>query len=271
MTETLGRLLTEFERLWPSSGAESWDANGLVIGNPEQSVSRVLLTVDVTAEVLDEAQEFDLILSHHPLLFRAVQTLSQSTAKGSIITQAIRENISIFAAHTNADVVVDGVSHTLAKVLGLHDVSPLVAAGSEGVGHGRIGKLGSPQKLGDFARSIARVLPATAGGVRVSGDYNQLVSRIAVCGGAGDSFIESAFSLGADVYVTSDLRHHITQEARENSLAAGSPKALIDISHWASEWLWLEVAAAQLGELLASVEFVVSQIRSDPWDFVVTQ
>jgi putative NIF3 family GTP cyclohydrolase 1 type 2 len=200
------------------------------------------------------------------------------SAKGVLLTQAISAGIAIYSAHTNADVVTDGVSDILAKQLGIVDAKPLVnsennasVSADSAVGHGRIGQLAVPATLGDFARAIARVLPATASGVRVAGDFNQQVIRIAVCGGAGDEFIPNAQAQGADVYVTSDLRHHITQEAREESIAMKQPMALIDVSHWASEWLWLNTAAKQIKARHPEVEVLVSDLRTDPWEFVVTQ
>jgi putative NIF3 family GTP cyclohydrolase 1 type 2 len=126
-------------------------------------------------------------------------------------------------------------------------------------------------QLGDFARLIAKVLPSSASGVRVAGNYEQIVSKVAVSGGAGDSFIGAAQESGADVFVTADLRHHPAQDAKEHALVARSPMALIDVSHWASEWLWLDVAAEILAKDFSNIQFVVSQIRTDPWDFVVTQ
>jgi len=104
----------------------------------------------------------------------------------------------------------------------------------------------------------------------VSGEFERVVSRVALCGGAGDSLLATTGVTGADVYITSDLRHHPAQEAREQSLVSSGP-ALIDISHWASEWLWLETAAAQLRVALPGVEVLVSDARTDPWDFVVLQ
>jgi putative NIF3 family GTP cyclohydrolase 1 type 2 len=98
-----------------------------------------------------------------------------------------------------------------------------------------------------------------------------MVSKVAVSGGAGDSFISAAQASGADVFVTADLRHHPAQDAKEYALVARSPMALIDVSHWASEWLWLDVAAEILAKEFSNIQFVVSQIRTDPWDFIVTQ
>jgi putative NIF3 family GTP cyclohydrolase 1 type 2 len=114
------------------------------------------------------------------------------------------------------------------------------------------------------------VLPPTAGGVRVAGDFDRPVRTVSLCGGAGDSLLQNPLVVASDVYITSDLRHHPASEARENARIAGGP-ALIDVSHWASEWLWLETAAAQLREALPSAQVTVSDVRTDPWDFAVVQ
>jgi dinuclear metal center YbgI/SA1388 family protein len=272
MAVVLRDLLSKLEELWPASGAEVWDAPGLVTGSLGARISRVLLTVDVTDEVVEEAITggFDLIISHHPLLLRGVKTISEATGKGSILAKAIRANLAIFAAHTNADIVPRGVSAALALAFGVEIARPLVETGPQ-IGHGRLGKLPQATDLGTFAKAIARILPSTATGVRVAGSFESTIETIAVCGGAGDSFIDVAFESGADVYVTSDLRHHPVQEILERARAESRDFAVIDISHWAAEWIWLEWAAEDIRDRFASVQVVVSELRTDPWDFAVTQ
>ena len=265
-------IIAAAESLWPQAGADEWDRPGLVTGSFHQEVKKVLLSVDVTSELLDDAVsgDFDLIFSHHPFLLRGVTSISESTAKGSVLAKAIRGNVALFAAHTNADITSTGVSATLATAIGLANSQPLVV--SDGAnGHGRIGKLTNPIKLVDFARAIARALPATSGGIRVAGDPERLIETVALCGGAGDSFAAEALAAGADVYVTSDLRHHPAQDALENAAASDRQFALIDISHWAAESLWLKVAAKELENAIPGVKFEVSDLRTDPWDFAVTQ
>ena len=273
MSVELSQLTAVFEQLWPLEGADEWDAPGLVSGSENQRVSRVLLSVDVTHEVLAEAQDgaFDLVFAHHPFLLKGVQSVAETNSKGALLANAIRSNIAIHAAHTNADIVKAGVSDVIAKSFGLQQVRPLIAGTNQLEGHGRIGNLASAVKLGDFARILAKILPASATGIRVAGDYDQQIQTVALCGGAGDSFISAAFEAGADVYVTSDLRHHPAQDAKELERLSSKPFSLIDVSHWASEWLWLEVAASQLSQRIPNVQFVVSHIRTDPWEFVVTQ
>ena len=110
-------------------------------------------------------------------------------------------------------------------------------------------------------------LPATAQGVRVSGDPDGVVRTVAVCGGSGDSLFHAARASGADAYVTADLRHHPAGEAREHR-ADGRPY-LVDVAHWASEWPWLERCAELLREHLPGLDVEVSTRRTDPWTFVV--
>ncbi|MGK9147083.1 Nif3-like dinuclear metal center hexameric protein [Plantibacter flavus] len=272
MTRTLRDVNDVIERLWPLTGAEDWDAPGLLVGDPEQPVEHVLLAVDAVRATIDEvlARPAGLLLVHHPLLMRGVTTVAEDRYKGALIARLIRGGAALVAAHTNADVVRDGTSDVLAQRLGLHDVTPIVPAADGSTGLGRVGELAEPQSLGDIARSLAGILPATATGVRASGDGEQPVRRIAVCGGAGDSLLSHPAVRAADLYVTADLRHHPASEAREQALLGDGP-ALIDVSHWASEWLWLDAAAAALVEALPGLDVSVSELRTDPWDFVVTQ
>lgn len=268
---SLADVETVVESLWPVAGAEAWDAVGLLAGDPAQPVRRILLAVDAVLDTVDEAvaADADLLLVHHPLLLRGVTTVAETRYKGAVLARLIRAGCALIAAHTNADVVRDGTSAVLASRLGLVETRPIVAAATDAAtGIGRVGRLATPTTLGAFARGLADLLPATAQGVRVAGEYDQPVSTIALCAGAGDSLLAHPEVLAADVYLTSDLRHHPASEARENARVARGP-ALVDVAHWASEWLWLDVAARQLREALPGVEVTVSDLRTDPWTFAV--
>jgi dinuclear metal center YbgI/SA1388 family protein len=266
---TLRDLQAVIETLWPAAGTESWDSVGLVSGDPDAVVEHVHLAVDAVPDTAREAVELgaDLLLTHHPLLLRGVTTVAESTYKGSVLATLIRGGCALVAAHTNADVVTTGTSAVLAERLGLTDLRPLEPGDADGTGIGRVGVLAEPVSLGVLARRIVDVLPATASGVRVSGAYDQPVRTVALCAGAGDSLLGNAAVLDADVYVTSDLRHHPASEFREQAMLVDGP-ALIDTSHWATEWLWLDVAAEQLRQA-AGVHVTVSDLRTDPWDFAV--
>lgn len=270
---TLRELQAVIEDLWPAAGAESWDAVGLVAGDPDATVEHVHLAVDAVPATARETVELGagLLLAHHPLLLRGVTTIAESTYKGSVLATLVRGGSALVAAHTNADVVTTGTSAVLADRIGLTDQRPLDPGAGPGsdpaTGIGRVGVLAEGTTLGALARKLVDLLPPTATGVRVSGDFDQPVRTVALCAGAGDSLLGHPAVLAADVYITSDLRHHPASEFREQALLGGGP-ALIDTSHWATEWLWLDVAAAQLRDA-AGVRVTVSDLRTDPWDFAV--
>ena len=265
----LAEVLDIIEILWPVSGAEEWDAPGLVVGSPDHAVSSIHVMVDATIESVAEAlaQGADLIVSHHPLLLRGVTSVAESTYKGRIVADLIRGGAALYAAHTNADVVPTGTSAQLADLLELVDQSPIAPSATPGHGLGRAGTLPAPMSLYELAVKVGEFLPQTAVGPVVAGDPEAIVSSVALCAGAGDSLLSHPLVTASDVYITSDLRHHPASESREHALIAGGP-ALINISHFAAEWLWLEQAAEELrGATGLSVS--VSDLNTDPWTFQV--
>jgi dinuclear metal center YbgI/SA1388 family protein len=164
----------------------------------------------------------------------------------------------------------------LRAVLADHDPEPAfdvfeVAGWSAPRGMGRVGRLASPTTLREFALLVAEALPATAQGVRIAGEPTAEVSRVAVCGGAGDSLLAAVRACGADVYVTADLRHHPVSEVREEG--GGGIPYLVDVAHWASEWPWLAGVGNRLQGALEKagtpVEVHVSNRSTDPWTFRV--
>ena len=272
MTSTLADANAAITALWPLAGAEAWDAPGLLSGDPTAPVERIHLAVDAVLDTVDEAVAAgaQLLVVHHPLLLRGVTSVAEDRYKGAVIARLIRGGCALVAAHTNADIVQRGTSAVLAERLGLIETRPIVPATDPATGLGRVGRLAEPTTLGTLARALGQLLPATASGVRVAGEYDREVASVALCAGAGDSLLAHPEVLAADVYITSDLRHHPASEAVENARVAGGP-ALIDVSHWASEWLWLDVAAEQLRAALPGVGVTVSELRSDPWDFAILQ
>lgn len=279
---TLAQVLEVVQELWPRELAESWDAVGPVAGRGEASVRSILWAVDPVQAVADEAvaRGVALVVTHHPLLLRGASSVAAlghgAAAKGRLLHTLIEHRVGLVAAHTNADSAVGGVSDVLARAVGVSgELAPLVpAAGADGAeGIGRVGALAEETTLAAFARTVHAALPATAGGVRVAGDPAQRVRRVAVCGGAGDSLFDAVRAADADVYVTADLRHHPASEARETAALTDGRPALVDVSHWASESLWLEHGARALGDALRArglhADSLFSDHRSDPWDFLV--
>jgi len=269
----LREIVAALERLYPVDTAMSWDRVGLVTGDLDQPISLVHFAVDPTLAVIAEARAAgaELLITHHPLLLRGVHSVATTSAKGESVTSLIVNDIALYVAHTNADVATPGVSDALATACGLVDVTPLEADDSTGIGAGRVGALPRPQTLRDFVQRLSTVLPKAAGGIRVAGPADAMVSRVAVVGGAGDDRFDAVRASGADVYVTADLRHHPALEAREE--ARGGTPYLVDAGHWATEWLWLGSARSELvrelGGRSGSLDTHICTLRTDPWNFVI--
>jgi dinuclear metal center YbgI/SA1388 family protein len=252
---------------YPPAWAEPWDRVGLVLGEPSAPVRRVACVVDCVPETVAEAlaEGANLIVAHHPLLLRGVSSVAPTTYKGRIVHQLIKNDVALYVAHTNADVASPGVSDALAARLGLTDLRPLhppapgSPAAGEGRGIGRVGRLPRPMTLTELTAYVAAALPPTAWGVRAAGDPDRMISIVAASGGSGDSFLDQAAAVGADVFLTADLRHHPASEY----VASGGP-ALLDAAHWATERPWLDDLASFLRDSLA-VETVVSDLDTDPW------
>ena len=369
MSVRLADVIAVLDDAYPPGLAHDWDSVGLVCGDPNDIVDSVTVAVDATAAVVDTVGPRGLLLAHHPLLLRGVDTVAASSGKGALIHRLIRAGSALFTAHTNADAANPGVSDALAETLGLTIESVLepvfpgpaldkwvifvpgpaadavrsaiFAAGAgqigdyshcswtvtgsgqflpavgatpaigavgslqrlpedrveviapaalrdrvlaamrsahpyqepafdvialaplpAGVGTGRIGQVLRPQRFADFVASVRSALPTTTWGVRGSGDPDATVSRVAVCGGAGDSLLAAAAAAGVQAYVTADLRHHPADEHRRVS-AVG----LVDVAHWASEYPWCAQAADVVRTHFgAALPVTVCPLRTDPWN-----
>ena len=172
------------------------------------------------------------------------------------MAKAIKNDVSLFAAHTNADVVRGGVSDTLAKKFGIEKTTAL---DGNPEGHGRVGKI-TPQKLSKFLETIKKALPETARGISFIGNPEMQVQTVAVVAGSGMGFVNE---VEADVFITSDIKHHPALDFKEQS---NGEKALVEISHYAAESIWLEGVSKQL--LASGLEVVISRTNTDPWDGV---
>lgn len=254
------------ERLAPKQLAENWDNVGLLVGEENAFVTGVLFTLDVTDKVLDEAIECgaNLIISHHPPLFRGIQTIVDSNLQQKLYIKAIRNGISLYAAHTNLDVVENGMNDWLAKALDLENVDILHVEGTLSNGQlygiGRIGNLRTAMSLSDFIEKVASVYQTN--GIRYVGDDNRLVERVAVLGGSGQSYYQSALDKGVDVFVTGDVTYHVAQEMFDAGLS------VVDAGHYIEV-----IAVEQLKDyyqeyaLANNISLYTSMINTNPFKF----
>lgn len=197
------------EAFAPKELQESYDNTGLQVGDPEMGVSAVLLCLDITEDILDEAlrRGCNMVVCHHPLLFRGLKEITGRTASERIVIKAIRSDVAIYAAHTNLDCAWDGVSHEMAHSLGMRRLAVLEPKDCEGrCGLGVIGDITPTPKL-EFLRKVKETFEVK--GLRFSSQSPQLVvKRVAICGGVGASLIPDAIKAGADAIITGDVKYH---------------------------------------------------------------
>ena len=214
-------------RLAPREGAMDWDNVGLLLGDPGREVSRVLVALDITEAMADEAIALgcELIVAHHPLMnckWLPVQTVRSDTPQGHLLMKLLGKGVSAICMHTNLDVCAGGVNDCLAAALRLEDPEPL----GDPEGLCRMGTLQSSMPLQDFARVVCKALKAN--GVRWA-DAGKPVYRVAVGGGACGDFQDYAIAAGCDTFVTSDLTYHTFLDAK------GKGINLIDAGHFPTE------------------------------------
>lgn len=215
---TVGTLYAELERRIPRSLSCDWDNDGLMCcPDAEAPVRRVLVALDVTGDTVLRAINggYDLIVSHHPMIFRPLRALEPGNYVAQRAIALTRAGISVMSFHTRLDAVEGGVNDTLAGLLGLRDVTPF------GDGIGRVGTLEFAHTLCEFAEKIKSVTGAPA---VLAGDAGLPVSRVALLGGSGSDDVPAALAAGADTYLTGELAYHHLSDARElgmNLLAAG--------------------------------------------------
>ena len=214
------------EEFAPLSIQEKWDNSGLCIGSPEAPVTSVLLGLDCTPELVDEAIECgaDMIITHHPLIFSGLKKISPDDMIGEAVFKAIKAGISIYAAHTNADKVIAGVSGAMAAKLGLENVEILSDEG-EGTGLGVVGNLPEPLTAEQAVQLVKNRFSLSA--LRASRPVEGKIERVAMCGGSGGSLIAAAKAAGAQLYLSGDISYH--------NFFTSEGFMLMDIGHYESE------------------------------------
>ena len=219
-------IISAIEEFAPLSIQEGWDNSGLCVGSPEDEVTSVLLALDCTPELVDEAVSCgaDMIVTHHPLIFKGLKKISVEDQVGEAVVKAIRAGISIYAAHTSADKVLAGVSGAMAARLGLKNVRILDEDG-EGTGLGTIGDFDSPMTAEEAVNFVKERFSLKA--MRTSRPVAGLVSRVAMCGGSGGSLIRAAKAAGADLYISGDISYH--------NFFTEKDFMIMDIGHYESE------------------------------------
>ncbi len=250
------------ESIAPLGLAYDWDNSGLILRCSNEA-KRVLITLDVTNATADEAEKLscDMILSHHPLIFEPVKTMSIDKAADAVIMRLVRSGISLYAAHTSYDRAGGGICDTLAKSLGLSQTEAVPGAGEDLM---RIGYLQNPMDKGAFLEHVKQSL--AVGTLRVSRSNAEKISRVAAVGGSGGSFIEAAKQSGADALVTGESKHHHFIEAEFNGVL------LVEAGHYETERCFTEEVfmslQSRLNELQLSLELFRANSAQSPYEYI---
>ena len=227
-------IINIIESVAPLSYQEAWDNSGLQVGDRNAEIHAALLTVDVTESVVNEAISLncDLIISHHPLIFKGLKHLTGSTPQERCVEKAIKHGIAIYSSHTSMDAYLHGVSGRMAEKLGVCDYRILIpSAMDKQVGLGVIGKLPTPMNWDKFVEKVQQTFACS---LRYIDACTEQVHTIAICGGAGAEFAGEAIQQGADAYITADMKYHEMQ-------AACGQIGVIDLDHWTSEHFTREI------------------------------
>ncbi|MGI6767459.1 MAG: Nif3-like dinuclear metal center hexameric protein [Lentihominibacter sp.] len=246
----------------PEVTQEEWDNSGVQIYIDDREVNKILVCLEVTEEVADEAMisGVDMIVCHHPLIFGDIRNIDGTTSYGRTLIKLIRAGISVYASHTPFDRIEGGNSDVLADLLGLTEVAPL--GETDGMDMCRTGFIPTvgKMKLEFFTTYVAKCLEIDSRSIRGAGDLDRGISKVAVCSGAGTDFAVAAAAAGCDVLVTGDVKHHQALEAKSIGIC------IVDAGHYDTEKFFAGVMKKRLAEILGdSVEISESRVNTDPF------
>jgi dinuclear metal center YbgI/SA1388 family protein len=261
MAIPLSRIIDFLDRLAPPALAESWDNVGLLLGDPASEIRSLMtcltLTPDVAAEALGARAE--LIVTHHPVLFRGVKRLTTATPEGDMILSLIRGGVAVYSPHTAFDSARTGINQILAERLGLQEIAPLRPAASEdlsGLGSGRFGRLLHSGNLGQFLELVRNQLGMRH--LQYTGDLGRPVVRVALACGSAAEFLADAHRHGCDVFLTGEARFHACLEAQQCGVA------LVLAGHYGTERPGIEFLADSLQQSFPGLRVWASNVESDP-------
>lgn len=251
MKYTCKQIVEPLELIAPKATQEGWDNSGFLVGDPNNTVTSVMIGLDCTPELVDEAVErgANLIITHHPLIFRGVKSILPDNNVGKIITSLIKNSITLYAAHTNLDKAECGVSRLMADRLGLTECRILSPEG-----FGLVGELGKPMDSREFIAMVKELFGVSS--LRCSRPLDTPVSRVAVCGGAGRDFIGNAMEASAQAYITGDIGYH--------NFYTEDGFMLLDIGHYESEVEVVNFIKNVVSENFANFAVYVTEKNNNP-------
>jgi dinuclear metal center YbgI/SA1388 family protein len=262
---TVADICQFLEKLAPLHLAESWDNVGLLVGRAGRTVSTVITCLTLTEEVANEAiqNQAELVVTHHPVLFRATKRIDEHSAEGRILLKLIEAGIAVFSPHTAFDSAAEGINQQFAEALGLRGIQPLRTSTFENsLGAGRFGELDTPSGPTGFCKKITEILKATHLEISLASPH---FSRIAIACGAAAEFLNDAIRNGCDTFITGEARFHAILESR----AAGVN--LILTGHYFSERPAVEQLSTRIKRQFPALNVFPSQKETNPTMIFVSE
>ncbi len=252
----LKQIVSHIEALAPLSAQDGFDNSGLQVGFPEQEIERVLVCLDVTEEVLREAERkgCGLIVSHHPLLFHPLRQVSDSSYQQRCVVAALKAGTAIYSAHTSLDNSPGGVNHKIAEIIGLEGLSWLSPKEGADAGSGLVGTMRDPLPDGEFLDLVKTRFKVAS--LRHSEPCGKIVRRVALCGGAGAFLLPDAIREGADCFVCGEFHYH---DYFENGGVL-----LAELGHYQSEQYTSELLSESLRSAFPGLEVSVTETYTNP-------
>ena len=249
----LKEIIPLIELIAPLNLAESWDNSGLQIGDPDQEISKIAVTLDPDYEIINQCSEknIDLLISHHPFFFSGVKTLNFSTLQGKFIRHAIENKIAVYSAHTSLDSAKGGLNDFLFEKLNITPTEPIIPCGDENDSDG-LGRMGITEKKVS-ARSLAEKLKKILNirQVKIIGNMDAVSNSFGVCTGSGSGLIKAACEKGAEIYITGDVKYHEARDAAEMGMC------VIDGGHYGTEFIVCELLKKTLEPLIKDKGFQI--------------
>ena len=254
----------EIEQFAPEFLKEDYDNVGLMVGDGDKEVKKVLLSLDCTNEVIKEAirHDCDLIITHHPLLFKRPKNIIKGDLLGDKVITLIKEDIALYSCHTNLDSAKEGINETIVNMLGFSSSQIIESNESENYQNGGIGRLVKLEKeilLSDIVDVVKKTLNIKNMRVVKGSDK---VKILAIINGSGQDFFIEAKKLGADCIITGDTTYHFASDFKEMGIS------IIDAGHFATEYIVFLKTLEFLKEKFKGVEFIASEKCKDPYEFI---
>ena len=266
----LRKIIDIIEAKYPLNLSYDWDNVGLLVGDFDSDIKKVMTVIEANEDVIDEAIEkgADLIVTHHPFIFGKLNRVNTGDLKGKLIRKLIKNDVAVYSMHTNFDIAFDGLNDYFMELIGINETEVLDVIGSDEnycggrpYGLGRVGNIPEEMSLREFCLKLKEILNMDC--VRVTGNLEDNIKKVALVTGSGSEYVSYAKKIGADVFITGDMKYHGAQDAADIDMN------VIDCGHFDTENIFRDIMYNFLSESLKDVEVQKSELNINPFKIVL--